>query len=306
MDNFDLKKIWEQVVEFFQTPIFNIGEAAITLYTIFYIVVYLILLFYISAKIRSLLVHKILSRYKIDIGVSQAIGTIVRYIITVFGLIILIQSAGIDLRGLGLAFGALGVGIGLGLQGITNNFISGIIILFERPIKVGDRIEIGLIKGDVVRISPRATTIITNDNISVIVPNSEFITTTVINWSHNDRMVRFNFPIHVSYKEDPQKIKKLLMEVARDNPGVLTNPAPDVLFDHYGDNGLQFNLRVWTLHFIDRPNVLKSQLYYSIFTKFKEQKIEIPFPQRSLHFKSSDINLPGFFRPDKPKEEDNL
>jgi small-conductance mechanosensitive channel len=305
MEGINFRDIWDQIVRFFQTPLFNIGENEITLYTISYIVIYLILLFYLSAKIRGLLVNKILSRYKIDVGVSQAIGTIVRYVITIFGLIILIHSAGLDMRGLGLAFGALGVGIGLGLQTITNNFISGIIILFERPIKVGDRIEVGLIKGDVVRISPRATTIITNDNISVIVPNSEFITMTVINWSHNDRMVRFNFPISVSYKEDPQKIKKILMEVAKDNPGVLTNPAPDVLFDNYGENGLQFNLRVWTLHFIDRPNVLKSQLYYSIFTKFKEHNVEIPYPQRNIHFKSSSIDFGGYFpNPTPPPEKE--
>ncbi len=107
----------------------------------------------------------------------------------------------------------MGVGIGFGLQNVTNNFVSGIIILFERPIKVGDRIEVGNISGDVVRISMRATTVLTNDNISVIVPNSEFISSQVINWSHNDRNVRFNIPVGVSYKEDPQKVKALLLSM---------------------------------------------------------------------------------------------
>lgn len=297
MENFSFREIWEEIVNFFQTPLFLLGDAEITLYIIFYIIIYLVLLIYLSGKIKGLLVHKILKRYKVDIGISQSIGTIVRYIITIFGLIILVQSAGIDLRALGLIAGALGVGIGLGLQSITNNFIAGIIILFERPVKVGDRIEVSQlrgepIKGDVVRISPRATTIVTNDNITVIVPNGDFISNTVINWSYNDRMVRFNFPVLVSYKEDPQRIKNLLMSVVTDNPGVLTNPAPDVLFDGYGENGLMFNLRVWTLHFIDRPNVLKSQLYYSIFSKFKEHNIEIPsYPQRDIHIKPDSVEF---------------
>ena len=124
--------------------------------------------------------------------------------IIIIGSIVIIQSAGIDLSALSLLAGALGVGIGFGLQNITNNLVSGIIILFENPIKVGDRIEVGDISGDVVNISVRATTILTNDNISIIVPNSEFISNTVINWSHNDRNIRFNVPVGVSYNEDPK------------------------------------------------------------------------------------------------------
>jgi small-conductance mechanosensitive channel len=227
-----------------------------------------------------------LSRYQLDIGIRQSIGTIIRYIILIIGFFIVIQTAGIDLSALGLLAGALGVGIGFGLQNVTNNFISGIIILFERPIKVGDRIEVGEISGDVVRISSRATSIITNDNISVIVPNSDFINSTVINWSHNDRMVRFNFPVGVSYKEDPERIRRVLLAVVGANKGVLKNPVSDVLFESYGDNSINFILRVWTSDYINRPNVLKSQLYYEVFKSFREENIEIPFPQRDLHLKS--------------------
>ena len=187
--------------------------------------------------------------------------------------------------------GAVGVGIGFGLQNITNNFVSGIIILFERPIKVGDRIEMGDVSGDVIRISMRSTTIVTNDNISIIVPNSDFISSKVINWSHTDRNIRFNIPICVSYKEDPQIIKKLLLEVAAENKGILDKPKPDVLFKNFGDSSLDFNLRIWTREFINRPNVLKSQIYYSVFEKFKEHGIEIPFPQRDLHIKNTEFSV---------------
>lgn len=223
---------------------------------------------------------------KNNIGVSQSIATIVRYLLIIIGLIIIFQTTGIDLSALGLLVGALGVGIGFGLQSITNNFISGLIILFERPIKVGDRIEIDDLAGNIVDISARATTIITNDNIAVIVPNSDFINSRVINWSHNNRRIRLNFPVGVSYNEDPEKIRTLLEEVAKANSGVLSSPKPYVLFESYGDSSLNFNLLVWTSEFIDRPKILKSELYYEIFRKFKEHNVEIPFPQRDIHLKS--------------------
>ncbi|MEQ8811332.1 MAG: mechanosensitive ion channel, partial [Imperialibacter sp.] len=176
-------------------------------------------------------------------------------------------------------------------QNITNNFISGLIILFERPIKVGDRIEVGVIAGDVISINARATTIITNDNISVIVPNSEFISGTVINWSHSDRNVRFLFPVGVSYKEDPEKVKKILLEVADKNQYVLKSPPPTVMFDEFGDSSLNFSLGVWTSTHIEKPRVLKSELYFEIFKKFTEHNIEIPFPQRDLHIKTSPVTV---------------
>jgi len=131
----------------------------------------------------------------------------------------------------------------------------------------------------------RATTIVTNDNISIIVPNSQFISSTVINWSHTDRNVRFNFPVGVSYREDPERIREILLEIALSNPGVLKDPKPDVLFSEYGDSALKFNLRVWTREYINRPGVLKSQLYYEICRRFRTEGIEIPFPQRDIHIK---------------------
>ena len=187
--------------------------------------------------------------------------------------------------------GALGVGIGFGLQNITDNFISGIIILFEKPIKVGDRIEVGEVQGDVISISFRATTVLTNDNISIIVPNSEFISSKVINWSHNDRNIRFRIPVGVSYNEDPEKIKKILLSVANINDHVLKNPGPVVLFDEYGDSSLNFSLAVWTATHSDKPRILKSELYFEIFKRFKEEGVEIPFPQRDIHIKTKPIQI---------------
>ena len=281
-----LRELFQDILIVLSTPLFHIGDSTINLGLIIYFVCAIIVLIYAAFKVKKLLIHRILVRYNLDIGIRQSIGTITKYLIIVIGLFIIIQSVGIDLSALGLVAGALGVGIGFGLQNITNNFISGLIILFERPIKVGDRIEVGDIKGDVQNIAARATTVVTNDNISLIVPNSEFVSSTVINWSHNDRMVRFRIPVGVAYKEDPEIIKNVLLMVAHENRGVLRDPEPDVLFEGYGDSSINFILRVWTVQYTTTPDVLTSQLYYEIFKKFREHHIEIPFPQRDLHLKS--------------------
>lgn len=271
--------------------IFTIGENPVTIWMLFYFLLLVFFLFFGTAKLKKWLVYKVLSKTSLDIGVRIAMGTIFRYVLMVIGLIIIVEFLGVDLSALTIIAGALGVGVGFGLQNITNNFVSGIIILFERPIKVGDRIEVGNVSGDVIRISMRSTTIVTNDNISIIVPNSEFISSTVINWSHNDRNVRFNIPVGVSYKSDPELVKKILMEVAEENDGVLKNPAPDVLLAEYDDSSINFDLRVWTSDYITQPNVLKSQLYYLAFKKFKDAGIEIPFPQRDIHIKNDSIKF---------------
>ena len=284
-------EIFDQVKKFLSFHLFEIGNSSITLWTLLYFIFLAWLLFYLTAKLRKWIVYKILSDSKIDLGVRLAVGTIIRYGVLVFGLVIVMQTVGINLSTLTVLAGALGVGIGFGLQNITNNFVSGIIILFERPIKVGDRIQVGDVNGDVISISMRSTTVVTNDNISVIVPNSEFISSRVINWSHNDRNVRFNIPVGVAYKEDPEKVKQILLEVADKDEGVLKSPKPDVLFVEFGNSSLNFNLRIWTNSYITTPAILQSKLYFEIFKKFKEAGIEIPFPQRDMHIKNTEFQV---------------
>jgi len=286
-----MKEIINNIKEFLNLPITQIGNTELTLWSVVYFLILVFLLFYLTAKIKKWVVYKLLEKSKIDLGVRIAVGTILRYVVLVIGFIILLQTIGLNLSAVTVLAGALGVGIGFGLQNITNNFVSGIIILFERPIKVGDRIEVGEVSGDVISISMRSTTIVTNDNISIIVPNSDFISSKVINWSHNDRNIRFNIYVGVSYNEDPEKIRKILLEVAEENKGILQKPEPDVLFHEYGDSALVFILRVWTGEYINRPDVLKSQLYYAAFKKFKENNVEIPFPQRDLHIKNKEIKI---------------
>lgn len=286
-----MKEFINNIKEFLDIPVTQIGATELTLWSVVYFLLLIFLLLYLTAKIRKWVVYKLLANSKIDLGIRIAVGTILRYIVLVIGFIVVLQTIGLDLSAVTVLAGALGVGIGFGLQNVTNNFVCGIIILFERPIKVGDRIEVGDVSGDVMSISMRSTTILTNDNISIIVPNSDFISSKVINWSYTDRNIRFNIPIGVSYNEDPEKIKIILLEAANENKGILKEPAPDVLFKEYADSALVFNLRVWTREYINRPNVLKSQIYYAVFKKFKEHNIEIPYPQRDLYIKNDELKI---------------
>jgi small-conductance mechanosensitive channel len=266
--------------------LFSIGDSSLTIGLLITLMISIAVLLFLSEWIKKLLVQRVLKRYQIERGTRQSVGTIVKYVIVIIGMVSILQTNGVDLSTFGILAGALGVGIGFGLQNITNNFISGLIILFEQPIKVGDRIEVGNIAGDVTKISARSTTVVTNDNISVIVPNSKFIDDQVINWSHNEYKIRFNFPVGVSYKENPEKVKEILIAVAKDNPYVLDTPHPDVLFDKFDDSSLNFYLRIWTAEYVSKPQALKSQLYFEIFKRFGEAGIEIPFPQRDIHIKS--------------------
>lgn len=276
-------------------PIFKLGNVSISLWMIAYIIGAVVALFYLSGKLRHWTANRILSRSKLELGIRQAIGSIVRYIVIVVGLLIILQTAGIDLTTLNILAGAVGIGVGFGLQNVANNFISGVIILFERPIKVGDRIEVGDVEGDVASISARSTTIITNDNIAIIVPNSKFISENVINWSYTDRKVRFKIPIGVAYGSNTRLVEKLLLEVAAENKDVLKDPAPAVRFTEFGDSSLNFELRAWTTSLLQRKGKLISDLNFAISDKFLLHNIEIPFPQRDLHIRS----MPARFRIDE-------
>lgn len=209
----------EKLKAYWNYELFLLGDSPFTTKTLISLALSLFLLFYLTSKIKKFLVNRAFPRYDLDKGVSLSIATIVGYLLIIVGLFVIFQTTGIDLGAIGLMIGALGIGIGFGLQSITNNFISGIIILFERPVKVGDRIELDDLAGNIITISARATTVITNDNIAVIVPNSDLVNNRVINWSHTNRDIRLNFPVGVSYKEDPELIRKLLIEVAEANTG---------------------------------------------------------------------------------------
>ncbi len=292
-----IENIGMSLKDYLKYPIIELGSMTITIYSLLYFLIGIFLLFFLSNRFKRILINHILIRYTPELGVRQAIGTIVRYIIVFVGLLIIFQTAGIDLSTLTVLAGALGIGIGFGLQGITNNFVSGIIILLERPIKVGDRIEVGGTHGRVTDISARATTILTNDNVSIIVPNSEFTSTQVINWSHNDELVRFRIPVSVAYSSDVEQVTKLLLDVAKENSDVVREPKPTVRIKEFGDNGIEFQLLVWTESQTHRRGLFTSNINFGIIKKFNANGIQIPFPQRDLHLRTN-------FDASTPKQED--
>jgi small-conductance mechanosensitive channel len=172
------------------------------------------------------------------------------------------------------------------LQTVVSNFVAGLILLLEQPVRVGDRIEVGGTYGDIVAMKGRSTWVRTNDNVMIIVPNSDFIEKSVTNWTANDRQVRVNLSVGVSYDCNPGVVREALLRVAAANPDVLAEPAPDVIFEDFGDNSLNFQLRVWTISKVQIPAMLKSDLYFAMFEEFGKLQIEIPFPQRVLHLRS--------------------
>jgi small-conductance mechanosensitive channel len=280
-----VKLLLEQFKRVFEYPLFSLSSTEFTAGSIIVFLLSLFLLLYLSKVFKTFLIKKVLIRYNEDIGVRQAMGTIARYIIVVLGLFIIIQANGIDLSGLAIIGGALGVGIGFGLQSITNNFVSGIVILLERPIKIGDRIEVGDTTGDVTKISARATTVMTNDGISVIIPNSEFIASRVINWSYSGRIVRFKVPLPAPYGVDKDKVIKLLLEVATEDENVRSEPPPHVRLKEFADSALTFELVFWTSTLMHRQGMMKSRIRLAVYQKFADNNITIPFPQMDLHVK---------------------
>jgi small-conductance mechanosensitive channel len=271
---------------FFSSPIVP-DKTKFTVSDLFTVLAAIIVIALLARGARRLLLNYILNKTPMDLSVRHAVATFSQYLIVTVGFLLLLQSAAeVDLTMLGLVAAAVGVGVGFGLQNIANNFISGIFILFERPIKVGDRIEVGEVHGHVVRIAARATTVRTNDNIDIIIPNSSFTSFNVINWSHGDQKVRFRVPVAVAYGSDARLVERLLLEVAHENENVLKEPSPRVVFWAFGDSALEFQLRVWTTRMLHRRGVFFGQLNLAIYEKFQQHGIRIPFPQRDLHLKT--------------------
>ncbi|MDP3084130.1 MAG: mechanosensitive ion channel [Rubrivivax sp.] len=274
-----------------QFPLIRTADTQITLWSVAYLLALLVALVWGSRRLQRWLADSLLVRTRLDIGARHAAGTLARYAMLLVGLLVIVQTAGVDLTTLNVLAGAVGIGIGFGLQNVVSNFISGLIIMFERPIKIGDRIAVGNTEGNVVEIGARATTVLDNDNIAVIVPNSKFITEDVVNWKYNDDRVRFRIPVSVAYGSDARQVEQQLLAVAAADPDVLADPPPAVRFLAFGDDGLMFELRAWSRSLVDRKGRLISNLNFAIYDRFRAEGIEFPFPQRDLHLKSGVLEL---------------
>lgn len=280
--------------------LFTITQTDITLSVliVFFVLFFAVLIF--SRFIARRAVQKILSRAHIDEGLQYTFQRITEYTLILIGAIIVFQFIGINLSGLAVIFGLLSVGIGFGLQNITSNFISGLILLLERPIKIGDRVRVGGIEGDVLEINIRSTTVRSLDNISIIVPNSEFIISQVINLSHGDLKLRMDIDVGVSYDSDLDSVLHSLREVAQENPEILKDPQPLVHLTEFADSAWNMKLRVW----IDNPKrhqIVRSDINCAIVRKFREQGIVIAYPQRDLHVCSS-VPLPLIVQDERARD----
>ncbi|MBU1169118.1 MAG: mechanosensitive ion channel [Proteobacteria bacterium] len=224
-----------------------------------------------------------------DIGVQDSITTISVYLIWAAGILMALNVFGLNMTSITVVLGALGIGLGFGLQNIFNNFLSGIILLFERPIQVGDDVEVNGTWAIVKKINVRSTVVQTYDNATLIIPNSDFISNQVTNWSFKDKRLRRNIVVGVAYGSDLDLVRKSMLEAADKTPRVLKLPKPDVVFRDFGDNALIMVLRLWTRveYFIS----VESTVRFEIDRLFRERKIEISFPQRDLHIRSLNPDI---------------
>lgn len=288
-----VNRLWTWLSDMAGHPLFPLSEGnALTLGLLAKLLLIVVGIFVVESLIRKWLVVRVLKRTRLQESLQYAIGRIAGYVFIVIAIFVAVQTAGIDLSSLAIFAGAVGLGVGFGLQNLVSNLISGVIILAERPIGIGDRIEVAGVGGIVRAVNIRSTTVVTNDNISIIVPNQDLIANAVTNWSHGDPKVRIRLPVGIAYGSDVPKFRDAMLEVVKTCPGVLEDPAPDVFFDGFGDSSLDFEVVVWTREMTTRPHRFRSNIFFAIEAKLREVKIEIPFPQRDLHIRTNRAVFP--------------
>ena len=266
---------------------FTVGEKKITIGLVLAAVAILYGSFVVSWAVQTVLMEEVLRRRQVELGVRMSMARLVHYVLILVGFMIALSALGFNLQNITILGGALGIGIGFGLQTVVSNFVCGLILLFERPLKVGDVIELGDQRGRVKKLGLRATVVQTFDQAEVVVPNNDLISNQVTNWTLADRKMRLTIPVGVAYGSDIGLVMKTLNEIAKENASVLKDPPPQVLFSTLGASSLDFDFRVWLSDYGDRRRV-QSELLLEIDRRFRQLDIEIPFPQTDLHVRSVD------------------
>jgi small-conductance mechanosensitive channel len=236
---------WIDRLRHYDFELFSFGNATFTVSSLIKITVFLTALFWIAGALRNWLIRRALTHTQLDEGTRQAFGSMLRYLVLIVGFMLILQNAGINLTALSVVAGALGVGVGFGLQNVFSNFVSGVIIMVERPIKVGDRVEMATIEGTVREIGARRTTIVTHDNITILVPNQKFITDQVTNLVYAEAPIRLRVAVNVAFGSDPALMENIMLEAAASHPEVLKDPGPEVLRPTLAAGSLHFELCVW-------------------------------------------------------------
>jgi small-conductance mechanosensitive channel len=268
------------------------------------------LAYLLSRFLRFVLQEDVYPRIDLAPGLSYAFSSLLNYIVLALGFVAGLGVLGVDFSKVSVLAGAFGVGIGFGMQSIVNNFVSGLILLFERPIHVGDTVEVGNLQGTVRRIGIRASVIHTGAGADIIIPNSQLVTDKVTNWTLSDRLRRVDLPVGVNYGADPKKVIELLEQVARTHTDVLREPAPRAFFMGYGDSSINFELRVWPSHFNQAAQV-KNDLAAAVYDAVNAAGMSFPFPQREVRLlrdpvadSNGDIIKPAAKSSPRPDEED--
>ncbi|HEX6707285.1 MAG TPA: mechanosensitive ion channel domain-containing protein [Albitalea sp.] len=267
---------WHALFERLKTydiDLFTLGGVSLTMSSVLKLVLLLALVWWFAGWLRRWIVDHALVHH-MDLGTRQAVGSMVRYAVLVIGVVLILQNAGVNLSALGVLAGAVGVGVGFGLQNIVSNFISGLIITLERPIKVGDRVEVGGIEGTVQEIGTRRTTVITNDRMAILVPNQRFILDNVVNQVYEETPIRLRIAVQVQSSTDAELVRRLLCESAAEHPQVLKQPAPEALITMLGGPATAYELAVW--HEARGPGrqQLASELSYAVGKRFRAHDIK--------------------------------
>jgi small-conductance mechanosensitive channel len=265
--------VWDRIETFLRSGIAGSEFTPLRLLTVITLTSVLV---WATRRVTRWLVDSVLARRGFDIGMREALGTIVRYVVISLGALVILQSAGIDLTSLNVLVGAVGVGLGFGLQNITSNFFSGLILLFERPIKMGDRVEIGGVVGEVREIGARATTIVTDESVAMIVPNSQFVSERVTNWSRPGKLTAYTLSFHVSHASDPELVRQVLLAAAAGHRDVLPEPRAEVEFVEVALGALRFQLQVWSTEHLKTAGTLRSDLNFEVWRQLAAAGVTIP------------------------------
>lgn len=279
--------VLKSLIAWLNRPLFHLAKRDISSLSVI-LGIALLLLFFAGARfLGDLLGRRVLPRMGMDRPLSEALGTVLRYVLIVVGVMVALDTIGFDLGTLQIGLGALGVGIGFGLQDLVQNFASGLILLFERTIKRGDIVSMEGGVAKVLRIGLRSSVVRNRSGHEIVVPNKLLVANPVTNYSLSDSKVRIDIRVGVSYGSDPREVEKVLVDAAKENQDLLPQPKPRVLFRNFGDSSIDFELRAWLNDEMLEPRV-RSELLFSIWYKLKEVGIEIPFPQRDIHLRNGD------------------
>lgn len=273
--------LWHAIVYVAQIPLVPVGKTTVTIALLAYILALFSILIAISRSIRRTVVEKLLEKTKLERNMQSFFGMFLQYSFIFLGGVIILNTAGIEMTALTVVAGALGLGLSLGLQTVAKNVAGGIMILIEKPIKIGDRVQIGTTTGDITKIALRSTTIRTDDNIDVIVPNTDFMDQRISNWSLTSRDVYVTFPVVVSVDNNLSEVKELIKDAVKAHPKVLQEPAPNVLIDAFDSGKLRFVIRAATEDYVAAAtNRLKSEIYDDLIRRFKEAQVKLDTPSK--------------------------